>query len=66
MPMNEKKSTFSKDLYKKKKESVTLILRADIARAFRRCVWLGVNETGRSPYEVQNELIEELLKRHGC
>ena len=64
--MNEKKSTYSRDLYKEKKESVTLILRADIARAFRRCIWLGINETGRSPYEVQNELIEEFLKRHGC
>ncbi len=54
------------DLYAEKKEEVTIVLRADLARAFRRCIWIGVNETGLSPYEVQNMLIEELLRQNGC
>ncbi len=54
------------DLYAEEKEEVTIILRSDLARAFRRCIWIGVNETGLSPYEVQNMLIEELLRLNGC
>ncbi len=54
------------DLYNEPKEELKIIIRADLARAFRRCVWMEVNETGLSPYEVQNLLIEELLKNRGC
>ncbi len=45
---------------------MVLVLRPDLIRAFRRCVWMTVYETGMSPFEVQNSLIEELLKLKGC
>ena len=65
-PMKEREKPSIKDLYKEDKEELAIIVRADLARAFRRCVWIGVNETGLSPYEVQNKLIEDLLRLHGC
>ncbi len=51
---------------KQELEEMVLILRPDLVRAFRRCVWMEVHETGRSPFEVQNRLIEELLRLKGC
>ncbi len=48
------------------REEMVLVLRPDLVRAFRRCVWMEVHETGSSPFEVQNRLIEELLRLKGC
>ncbi len=47
-------------------EEMVLVLRPDLVRAFRRCVWMAVYETGRSPFEIQNEMVEELLRLRGC
>lgn len=47
-------------------EELRIHVRSDLYRAFRRCVWITVNETGMTPLEVQNMLIEELLKMRGC
>ncbi len=41
-------------------------VRPDLYRAFRRCVWMTVYETGMPIVEVHNKLIEDLLKAHGC
>ncbi len=41
-------------------------VRPDLYRAFRRCVWMTVYETGMPIVEVHNKLIEELLKGQGC
>ena len=45
---------------------LTIHVRSDLYRAFRRCVWMTVYETGLPIVEVHNMLIEELLKKRGC
>ncbi len=47
-------------------ELLQIHVRPDLCRAFRRCVWMTVFETGMSIVEVHNMLIEDLLKRKGC
>ncbi len=38
----------------------------DLYRAFQRCVWIRVHETGCSQLDIMHELVEEFLRRHGC
>jgi len=47
-------------------EELVIQVRPDLYRAFRRCVWMTIHETGMSPVEVHNMLIQELLKARGC
>ena len=47
-------------------ELLQIHVRPDLYRAFRRCVWMTVFETGMSIVEVHNMLIEDLLKQKGC
>ncbi len=47
-------------------EVLVIHVRPDLYRAFRRCVWMTVHETGMTPLEVHNMLIEELLKSRRC
>ncbi len=47
-------------------EILTIHVRPDLYRAFRRCVWMTVHETGRSIVEIHNEMIEELLRNRSC
>lgn len=47
-------------------EVLTIHVRPDLYRAFRRCVWMEVHETGRSIVEIHNEMIEELLSSRRC
>jgi len=46
----------------------TLILKMndDLYRAFQRCTWILVHETGRTQLEVINEMVEDFLVKHGC
>lgn len=41
-------------------------VRKDLYRAFRRCVWITIHETGLTPDEVHNMFLEKLLKARGC
>ncbi len=45
---------------------VTLYLRSDIHRAFRRCVWIIAHETGRDQMEIMDEMVHDFLVKHGC
>lgn len=47
-------------------ETLTIHVRPDLYRAFRRCVWMTIHETGRSQIDIHNEMIEELLKKRQC
>jgi len=47
-------------------ELLCVRLRADLYRAFRRCVWIMINETGKNQIEIHNEMFEELLKLYEC
>jgi hypothetical protein len=47
-------------------ELLTIHVRPDLYRAFRRCVWMTIYETGRSQTDIHNEMIEELLRNRQC
>ena len=47
-------------------EILTIQVRPDLYRAFRRCVWMAVHETGKSIVEIHNKMIEDLLKQKEC
>ena len=38
----------------------------DLYRAFQRCVWILVHETGRNQLEIMHELVEDFLIKHEC
>ncbi len=47
-------------------ERLTLLVRPELYRAFQRCVWIQVHETGKSQVEIMEELIRDFLAKHGC
>lgn len=38
----------------------------DLYRAFQRCAWIIIHETGRDQVDVMNEMVEDFLRKHGC
>lgn len=38
----------------------------DLYRAFQRCVWVLINETGRDQQEIMQEVVHDFLVKHGC
>jgi len=49
-----------------KTERLTLQVDRDLFRAFQRCVWIIVNETGKSQIEIMNEMVRDFLIKHDC
>lgn len=47
-------------------EQVILHLPPELARAWQRCTWLIVHETGRGRPEIMAEMIREFMIKHGC
>ena len=47
-------------------EEIKLWVPADRYRAFQRCVWILVHETGRNQLDVMHEVVEDFLIKHGC
>ena len=43
-----------------------LFVSHDLYRAFQRCVWILVNETGRDQQEIMEEAVQDFLVKHGC
>jgi len=41
-------------------------IRPDLYRAYQRCSWIIIHETGRSQLEVMQEMVEDFLIKHGC
>lgn len=38
----------------------------DLFRAFQRCVWIQIHETGTSQLQVMEEVVRTFLMKHGC
>ena len=38
----------------------------ELFRAFQRCSWIIIHETGRTQLEVMQEMVEDFLGKHGC
>lgn len=47
-------------------ETIRLRVPADLYRAFQRCTWVLINETGHSQLEIMEEVVEDFLIKHGC
>ncbi|MCK9295413.1 MAG: hypothetical protein M0P70_10045 [Desulfobulbaceae bacterium] len=47
-------------------ESLTVKIRPDLYRAFHRCSWIIIHETGRSQLDIMQEMVEDFLMKHGC
>ena len=45
---------------------VKLLIPEDLCRAFQRCLWVRINETGQSQLELMQEVIRDFLIKHGC
>ena len=43
-----------------------LFVEEDLYRAFQRCVWVLVNETGRDQRDIMREAVRDFLVKHGC
>ena len=35
-------------------------------RAYHRCIWLLINETGKSKLQIMEEMVRDFLIKHGC
>ncbi len=47
-------------------EVIKLFVPADRYRAFQRCVWIQVHESGRTQLDVMLELVDDFLTKHDC
>ncbi len=45
---------------------IKLLVPEDRYRAFQRCVWILVHETGRTQLDVMQEVVEDFLIKHSC
>jgi hypothetical protein len=35
-------------------------------RAYQRCTWIIINETGRSQHSIMEEMVRDFLIKYGC
>jgi len=61
--MNKSEPTQSRDA---ELLPVNLQLPADLLRAYHRCTWIIINETGRDQLAIMEEMVRDFLIKHGC
>lgn len=47
-------------------EVLKLHVDADLYKAFQRCTWILINETGKNQIDIMNEMVKDFLIKHGC
>lgn len=47
-------------------QEVKLFVPPDRYRAFQRCLWIQVHESGRTQLEVMKEVVDDFLIKHQC
>lgn len=45
---------------------IKLKVSIELYRAFQRCVWIQIHETGRGQLEIMREVVHDFLVKHGC
>lgn len=45
---------------------IKIFVPAECYRAFQRCVWIQVHESGRTQLEVMRELVDDFLAKYEC
>lgn len=43
-----------------------IIVPDELARAWQRCSWLLVNDTGRERTDIMKEMVNDYLVKYGC
>jgi len=43
-----------------------LLVPEDLYRAFQRCLWVQINETGQTQLHLMEEVVRDFLAKHGC
>ena len=46
--------------------AIKIFVPEDRYRAFQRCVWIQVHETGRTQLEVMEEVVDDFLDKYEC
>lgn len=49
-----------------KLSEIKLLVDDDLYRAFQRCVWILVHETGRDQLDIMQEVVHDFLVKHEC
>ena len=47
-------------------ELLQLRVKKDLFRAFQRCMWTIIHETGRTQMEIMDEVVRDFLIKHRC
>jgi len=47
-------------------QPLNLQLPADLIRAYQRCTWIIINQTGRGQLSIMEEMVRDFLIKHGC
>lgn len=45
---------------------IKLMVNKDIYRAFQRCVWIQIHESGRTQLDIMDEVVHDFLCKYGC
>jgi len=61
--MNDKKSA---DNPESQLAEIRIQVPEDLARAWQRCSWVLVEETGKSRLQSMEEMVRDFLVKHGC
>lgn len=59
-------STTEPSQAKQELAAIKLVVAADLYRAFQRCVWMQIHESGRTQLEIMDELVRDFLRKHEC
>lgn len=46
--------------------TIKLMVSDDLYRAFQRCVWIQIHESGRTQLEIMDEVVRDFLCKYGC
>ncbi|NQS72260.1 MAG: hypothetical protein HQQ73_08920 [Desulfobulbaceae bacterium] len=46
--------------------AIKLVVPEDLYRAFQRCVWIQIHESGRTQLEIMDEVVRDFLRKYGC
>lgn len=47
-------------------QELAFVVPESLARAYQRCAWVIINETGRTQKSIMEEVVKDFLIKHGC
>jgi hypothetical protein len=64
MEKSEKKSSCQRE--EEHLERIVVTVPDHLYRAYHRCSWILINETGKSQTQIMEEMVRDFLTKHGC